>query len=197
MKEIVLYFDFLSPYSYLAYRHLTEHLLPQWSSQTNGKITLTLKPVSLPKLIHASGNTPPGSVPAKRAYLIKDLHRLAEYYLLRPFKMPNTFPFDTRPLLYKLAELSGDQVDRFVESNWRRIFQDGDIDFSSKFDSSSGGGAGKERVEANTAEALKKGAFGVPFWIVIDEDKQETCYFGSDRFCLMERHLNVLPKSKL
>ena len=191
MKELVLYFDFLSPYSYLAYRHLTEHLLPQWASR-GIQIKLTLKPVSLPKLINASGNTPPGSVPAKRAYLIKDLQRMAQFYQVAPFKMPPIFPFDTRPLLYELAELPEEKAPQFILNNWKRIFQDGDIDFIAPFESKYGG---KEVVQANTAEALKKGAFGVPFWIVIDGEEEEY-YFGCDRFFLIESSLNK-TRSKL
>jgi 2-hydroxychromene-2-carboxylate isomerase len=42
----------------------------------------------------------------------------------------------------------------------------------------------KERVEANTAEAIGRGVFGVP-----TVDTGEKLYFGNDRLEMLERNL--------
>ena len=49
----------------------------------------------------------------------------------------------------------------------------------------------KDRLTANTETALKKGAFGAPwFWVNNGEGKEEP-FFGSDRFAYMWRFLGV------
>ncbi len=96
-ETIEFYFDFLSPYSYLAYRLARSHF----------HLKLKLKPVSLPHLIKLSGNIPPASLKPRAAHLIKDLNRSMRVYGFEAddFKVPERFPFDTRSEMYELIKM--------------------------------------------------------------------------------------------
>ncbi len=184
---IYFYFDFLSPYSYLAFKLLFRKFLPAWR-EAGLEIDLQLKPASLPHIIARSGNSPPGGVPARRTYLLKDLNRGAQYYGVGEFKMPGKFPFDTRKMM--MAALESGNVQEFAEQWWSKIFQDGEIDFLDRFQVRNEQGS-KAQLMKNTEEALQKGAFGVPYWVIKNQDGLEEGFFGSDRFHYMSAFMGV------
>lgn len=68
MTTITLYFDTVSPYSWLAFEYLLKH-------QSNWNYKLILKPIFLGAIMKESQNTPPGLIPNKGRYMIKDLDR--------------------------------------------------------------------------------------------------------------------------
>lgn len=178
--EIDFYFDFLSPYSYLAYTIVRRHLL------NDEKIKFNLKPVSLPHIIFKSGNLPPGNLKVRAEYLKNDLKRSSEFYGLKPFKMPSTFPFDTRPLTYFLLKLQAEnesaiKIDEFVMQTWEKLFHEGNLDdcdhYRSQYENNY-----KDELMKNTHEALELGAYGVPFWRIKNHLGEIETFFGSDRF---------------
>lgn len=72
--SVVLYYDIVSPFTYLQFELLnrqTDH----WHS-----MDLSYKPALISKLMKASSNKPPMLCPAKGIHLIKDLARLAEFH---------------------------------------------------------------------------------------------------------------------
>ena len=191
MTVIEFYFDFLSPYSYLAFRIARVHF-------KNYKFIF--KPVSLPHIINLSGNVPPASLKVRGEYLVKDLQRSAEYYGIERetgrFKVPEIFPFDTRNYLYELVEMideghkSAEEIDDFVMKTWIKIFHKGDISVGPEPLNKSNL---KVLLLKNTEEALKHGAFGVPFWRVINEKDEIETFFGSDRFHHMAKFIGIDP----
>lgn len=192
MTEIEFYFDFLSPYSYLAYRIARVHFKG---------FRLILKPVSLPHIISSSGNIPPASLKVRGEFLKKDLQRSAEYYNLNDekesFKVPETFPFDTRNYLYALIKIIEEgagknekEIDEFVMQTWYKIFHEGDLRSGPKQENQS---HWKSLLLENTEEALKLGSFGVPFWRVKNDQGQLETFFGSDRFNHMAKFIGIDP----
>lgn len=195
LAKIEFYFDFLSPYSYLAYRIARRHF-------KNENFELILKPVSLPQIISLSGNSPPAQLKVRAKYFKMDLERSAEFFGIfdengKEMILPEKFPFDTRNDLYNLVKLIEEQeedsedVDSFIMSTWTRIFHKGDTS------------AGPEPLEKakwkavvmrNTEEALKLGAFGVPFWRITDKKNNSQIFFGSDRFHHMAKFLGIDPE---
>lgn len=196
-ESIEFYFDFLSPYSYLAYRLARSHY----------NLKLKLKPVSLPQLIKLSGNIPPASLKPRAAYLIKDLTRSMKLYGLDndSFKIPEQFPFDTRSEMYQLIKMieiekkSEKEINEFVMKTWKRIFHKGQYGDESppiKFEETE-----REQLKSlllrNTREALNLDAYGVPFWRIENSYGEEETFFGSDRFHHIIDFLKRNPQSKL
>lgn len=188
--EIDFYFDFLSPYSYIAFRLLREVYLPAWSKNNDDGLTsikLNLKPVSLPHIIKNSGNVPPASVPARGVFLLKDLERSFQFHDLGKLKLPETFPFDSRNALFSLIQKQLDEVKEteiatFILKTWSSIFQNGSPqDVSPEFDSKNRSHL-RDKLLENTEEALEVGAFGVPFWRIKNNKNEVETFFGSDRF---------------
>src|SRR5262245_57916432 len=84
-----IYFDYVSPYAYVAWR-----LLPAIAARHAQSIEPV--PVVFGALLGAHGTKGPAEVPAKRRYLIKDVYRKARRAGL-PFTLPPAHPFN--PLL--------------------------------------------------------------------------------------------------
>ncbi|XP_049903459.1 glutathione S-transferase kappa 1 isoform X1 [Epinephelus moara] len=139
-KVIEVFYDVVSPYSWLGfevmcrYRHV-------WN------IELKLRPAFLGGIMQGAGNKPPGLVPNKFMYMMKDLTRLSEYFGV-PLQKPSD-PFEAmfqkgtyeqHPRLRSLSamrfvtavqerEKGGDkQVEQVSRELWRRIWtEDKDI----------------------------------------------------------------------
>ena len=106
------YFDFISPYSYLAVRRLPE--FPKLAG-------MQWLPVNLPKLIRDSGNTPPTASRPKARYLLQDLKRWAAR-LEAPFHMILPGSFDARPALALACMLEDEERARFCTAAFDAIW---------------------------------------------------------------------------
>ena len=104
--------------------------------------------------------------------------------------MPPHFPFDTRKML--MAAVEAGDVEAFAQQWWSKIFGEGRSDFIAQFQVRDAE-ASKAVLMRNTEEALERGAFGVPFFVVEDDDGQgrEECFFGSDRFHYISSFLGI------
>jgi 2-hydroxychromene-2-carboxylate isomerase len=89
MASIELFVDFISPYSYLAWCQL-----PALAERHRRRILV--KPVLFAGVLSALGTRGPAEVPARRAYLLKDLLRRAPGGGV-PLALPPAHPFN--PLL--------------------------------------------------------------------------------------------------
>ena len=102
MSTVELYFDVVSPYSFLAFAEL-QRLQEPW------RFSLSLHPVFQGAVMASTGNTPPALVPAKRRYMLDmDLPRLARYHRL-PLKEPSRFShlmYHTLPLMRALTAVA-------------------------------------------------------------------------------------------
>ncbi len=181
---IDFYFDFISPYSYLAVRRL-----PGFPTLAD----MRWIPVNLPHLIKASGNTPPTTCRPKALYMMQDLKRWAAV-LDAPFRLILPGSFDARPALSLACMLEKEDrthfctaafdaiwsgaVDPVHEADWlARIIamqQLPDAWLSLDVDE------GKARLEANTEAALKTGCFGVPTFILRGKGRPQL-FWGVDR----------------
>src|SRR5689334_4281613 len=86
-KTVEFYFDFSSPYSYLVATQLPDVVKRQGAK-------IEYRPFVLAAVFKATSNDMPAKVPAKGAYMLKDLERWAEFYGVR-FKFSSHFPANT------------------------------------------------------------------------------------------------------
>lgn len=186
------YYDFISPYSYLAATQMPvlarEHAVPvRWI------------PVNLPKLIKLSENVPPGTIPKKAIYLVRDLKRWAQH-LSVPFKLIKPGAFDSRPALWAATALTEDDGQAFAGAVFDALWS-GQADPARgdwlasivgmrglpgewlSFDES----AARQALEQNTREALDAGAFGAPSFVLHGAAGRPRLFWGVDRLDFLAR----------
>jgi len=187
LKRIDFYFDFISPYSYLAATQLDQF-------SESGQVEFNWIPVNLPKLIKLSGNRPPGLIKNKALYSLRDLKRWADY-LQVPFKMIRPGTFDSRPALRIAAALDSSDRQRFSLGLFEALWS-GDIDpreegwlervFELKCFPADWHQLTIDSLNEDTEAALKAGAFGVPTFILHGEGRPEM-FFGVDHLDFLAR----------
>jgi 2-hydroxychromene-2-carboxylate isomerase len=184
--EITFYFDFVSPYSYLASTQL-----PHIASATNAVIDW--RPMLLGEVFRATGNRPPGEVVAKGLYLWRDLIRFAERYGVELRLNPH-FPVDTQSLMRAATGMKmfrPEELLFFVESVFHAMWVEAkdiadpevfaDVMFSVGLDPAEVNAwvsdpAIEEALDIETEGAVARGVFGAPTFFVGDE-----MFFGQDR----------------
>lgn len=187
MKQIDFYFDFISPYTYLAVTQLDKFCAEH-------SVDMHWIPVNLPKLIHQSGNIPPGTIKNKAMYSLRDLKRWAEY-LDVPFKMIRPGTFDSRPALRIAASLEGEDRVKFCMAVFTSLWA-GLVDFKQEdwLDEvfrqqalpQSWRQLNHDILDENTQQALKAGAFGVPTFVLKSELRPQL-FFGMDHLDFLAR----------
>ncbi|GAV21465.1 2-hydroxychromene-2-carboxylate isomerase [Mariprofundus micogutta] len=185
---IDFYFDFISPYSYLAATQI-----PPFEQLHD--VAFNWQPVNLPRLIKLSGNTPPSLIKNKALYSLRDLKRWASFLDL-PFKMIRPGTFDSRPALRIAGELQGKQRQEFClavfDSLWSGAVDPRKEDwlqqiFEIKHLPQDWGTRHNENFEPNTHAALKAGAFGVPSFILHRPTGRSELFFGIDHMDFLAR----------
>jgi 2-hydroxychromene-2-carboxylate isomerase len=192
MQKLTLYFDYISPYAYLAWTQV--HALAERHA-----IEVEAVPILFAALLDANGQKGPAEIPRKRAYLFRDVFRTA-HRLGVPLAPPASHPFN--PLLalrVSSAEMSAGErralIDAIYLATWGRGIDvtnpatiakiaDGVGLDGAALVAWAGSPAGKERVKQRTTEALDRGAFGVPTMIV-----EGDLFWGFDSFGDIERKL--------
>lgn len=170
MKHITFYFDFISPYAYLAFEKLPEALLGL-------SYRVTYKPVLFAAMLSQHGQLGPAEIPAKRDWTYRHVLWLAHQHGV-VLDMPAAHPFNPLALLrLALASATHEQPNRYVcETVFRHVWVGGQAatdparlqalqtHLAPTSDPSST--AVKEQLKCNTDEALALGAFGVPSYAV-------------------------------
>lgn len=153
-------------------------------------------------VMQATGNSPPGTVPAKASYLGQDLPRCAAHIGV-PYHLNPAFPANTLILTRATCGLD-DQPEkraRFIDACFRHSYgvENGldptDPDQLAAMCAEEGfdveeivalGTAqeNKDTLRENTEEAVARGVFGAPAFFVGDE-----LFFGHDRLDYVERAL--------
>lgn len=193
-KNIDFYFDFLSPYAYLA-----SHRLPQILDKSLAEVKLRPISVDLATLKSAIGNTGPGNrdLPIKLAYIKEDLKRWAAEYEIDINFPPNYHSEGLNRGLYFPA-CHGHEIDylNLVYSTvWGRgkapdapstieLITHGMGWKYDEFWQFINGEVSTEIYARETSLAIKKKIFGVPT-IVIDEQM----WWGNDRLNFIEKYL--------
>ena len=188
------YFDFSSPYGYLAATRL-----PALAARYDRAIRW--RPILLGAVFKVTGSGPLPSLPLKGDYSKHDMARTARYYGV-PFNFPATFPIATQAparATYWLEQGGSPDIERAVVALYRAYFVDG-VDISSPEATADVLGtigcdrsailtaladpAIKERLKTATQGAIDLGVFGSPYIMVGNEP-----FWGNDRFEQLERWL--------
>ena len=192
---IDFYFDFSSPYGYLAAQKI-DALAAKYGRSVDWR------PVLLGAIFKETGMAPLTMVPLKGDYSKVDFARSARFHGIADFKMPSKFPIASqapaRIVLWLKARDPALAV-RVAKALFRAYFVD-DIDVSHP--AAAVAGAAKEGIDAAAAraavddpaikealkrevgEAIARGVFGSPF-VVVDGE----AFWGLDRFDQIERWL--------
>jgi 2-hydroxychromene-2-carboxylate isomerase len=196
-KTVEFLFDVGSPYTYLAY-----HQLPKVAQALGAEIVWT--PVLLGGIFQATGNKSPAEVPAKGHYANIDLQRWADAYGV-PIQMNPDFPINTLPLMRGAVamQMQGDAVfHRYLRAIFSAMFEKprnlnlpaeiGAVLVQAGFNPAEfmaqiGEQAVKDRLKDNTANAVARGAFGVPTFIVGND-----MFWGQDRLDFVVQALRKL-----
>jgi 2-hydroxychromene-2-carboxylate isomerase len=193
--RIQVYFDYNSPYSYLASLQV-EALCQRTDSE------LEWLPMVLGGVFQSNDIQPPHTKANRRRYLFADLEDLAAFYGV-PYKERTVFLF--KPILALRATLAvpqGAQRAKAVHALFRGAFAE-DLDLgepavvSRLLDEAGLDGTAlvertqdaaiKNELKAITDEAIAKGVFGAPTFFV-DDHKM---FWGHDRMPLMEHYLKT------
>ncbi|HEY1548617.1 MAG TPA: 2-hydroxychromene-2-carboxylate isomerase [Kofleriaceae bacterium] len=192
MSSIDFYFDFVSPYAYLAWTQI--HAL----AARHGRDVRPI-PVLFAALLGNSGTLGPAEIPLKRAYLYKDTKRIAATFNV-PFAPPPTHPFN--PLLaLRVAGLDARTIDALFDAAWaggsgidsaeRVAAIVGDDSLIARANEP----AAKARLREATDAAIAAGVFGVPTMIADGE-----LFWGCDSLPHLERFLDgndpITPRDK-
>ena len=184
-KQVEFYFDFGSPYSYLAYR-----ALPGIAASRNAQIVW--RPMLLGGVFKATGNRSPIEVPAKGAWSQLDMQRWARRYDVPPPHNPH-FPVNTLAVMRGAAglQLKGGDFARYVEAMFSAMWEKprklddpaeiGAVLTEAGFDAQAfialvGDAEVKEHLKKLTEEAVARGVFGAPTFFVGAE-----MFWGQDR----------------
>lgn len=184
MKQTVyFYFDPVSPYSWLA--------AERFDAVEDAGGHIVCRPVLFAGLLKAHGTLGPAEVPAKRAYVFRDVMRQAARFGLA-FRGPPTHPFNPLPALRAGHAIKDDKARQvYVQALLRAVWREGaDVTVPEVLGDilrSSGLEPGpvleairseeiKQALAKAGQDALEAGIFGVPSFIVGHE-----LFWGSDR----------------
>ena len=187
------YFDFISPYAYLAWKN--PRTGPRALAARHG-IELALHPVLFAGLLERWGQLGPAESPAKRAFLVKDVMRHAAREGL-PFTYPLHHPFNPLTLLrLALPAVSGARQAEVIDALFDVVWASGrDLADPGVIASALGPDGSrllartrdddvKAALRAETDAAIGRDVFGVPTFIVRGE-----LFWGSDRAADVEQFL--------
>lgn len=180
-KKLEFFYDYVSAYSYIVNNQV----------ESLEDTEVIFRPMLLGAVMQASGNSPPGTVPAKGRYLGTDLRRWAQLYDI-PFRFNSIFPQNTMSALrVAIAAQRRGQFHDIHGVLFDAMFvhdQDlSDKDTLMKLISAAGLDADelmdeitqqsiKDELKANTEDAISRGVFGAPTFFVGDD-----MFFGNDR----------------
>ena len=193
---LAFYFDFISPYAFLAWTQV--HAIAERNDRTVAVI-----PVLFAGLLEAHGTKGPAEIPAKRAYLFRDVYRKAHRLGLPELRPPPAHPFN--PLLaLRVASLPMDAAEqrRLVDALYAATWLEGTGVDSPEAVAAAASRAGldgpalvraaqepeaKTRLRAATEEAIARGVFGVPSVLADGE-----LFWGTDAL----EHLEVFLRGE-
>jgi 2-hydroxychromene-2-carboxylate isomerase len=193
-QPIDFYFDFSSPYGYLASEKIDE-LAARFGRKVRWR------PILLGVVFRQTGGAPLTSIPLKGEYSVHDFARSARFLDI-PYEHPKHFPLATQHAArayYWLHDRDCEAARSFAHAVFRSLYTEGrdisEIDVvlaiaaGEKVDRTAlaaalAGQALKDRLKAECEAAIIRGVFGSPY-IVVDGEP----FFGADRLPQIERWL--------
>ncbi len=194
MRNIDFYFDFISPFSYLAHVKL-----PELAKRNGAKISY--HPMDIPSAKLAAGNYGPSNrdVEPKLKLIMADLQRWSDRY-----DVPMVFPKSFAGGKWNIASLFANQhnsAEAFVTEAYQRMWGQG-IDPSDdqelKAAATAAGldaeavlayadsSAGQTEFRKSCVDAHNAGVFGAPIMVVDDQ-----YFWGNDRLDFLEDYLQA------
>jgi 2-hydroxychromene-2-carboxylate isomerase len=192
IKHVDFYFDFVSPYPWLASHQLGE-------LREGMAVKFCFVPVLFAALLNHHSNMGPAEIPAKRRYTFEDTRRWAVHLGLT-FRSPPAHPFNPLKPLRVTSAIDDDGLREAIavklfDAAWsegRDITSDGVI--REVADSIGLNGQDllvkahtveiKERLRLQTGRAIQAGVFGVPSFVVNGE-----IFWGNDRLHFLKQYL--------
>ena len=195
-EPITFYFDFSSPYSYLASERIDE-LAAKYDRRVKWR------PVMLGAAFKASGMPLLVTIPLKGEYSKRDFDRSARFMGI-PYKFPPKFPLSSLAAARAYYWLHGQDCARareFAHAVFRAYWMDGRDISETPVVLAIAGALGlevgacetaiatpeiKERVKQETDAAIAQGMFGAPYFMVDGEP-----FLGADRLPQIEKWLQT------
>ena len=183
-KSVEFYFDFVSPYSYIAHKQI---------QKVEKKNTFKIKymPICLGGLHNSAGVTPAAFISIKAKYMIKDTKLVSEKKNIK-FKFNYYFPIKTVNFMRGVIIAEEDNFEKFyIEKIFNAIWKDGlnmndqsiiekvikNMDINPKtFLLRATDIKIKDKLKKLTDDALKKGIFGAPTFLI-----NKKIFWGQDR----------------
>lgn len=194
MKELHFFFDFSSPFAYLASTQVE-------AIARRNEARLIYRPFLLGGLFKAIGtpDVPFFAMPEpKRRHALADMGRWADHYGV-PFRFPSRFPMNTVKPLRMTLQLTDEQKPALIHAAFRAYWADdrdlGDDAVLAAIANEAGldgpalvegakSDAVKQRLKAATDEAARLGLCGAPSFLVGD-----LLFWGQDRLLFVEKAL--------
>tara|TARA_B100001063_G_scaffold100439_2_gene93810 strand:+ start:115 stop:702 length:588 start_codon:yes stop_codon:yes gene_type:complete len=191
IKPFDFYFDFVSPYSFLAHKQIRK-------IEKKEGIKIRYKPILVGGLHNLHGIKAPAFIPAKAKHMIRDCKLIAVKNAVK-FKFNSYFPIRSLNLMRGVFVAEEDNIKSYyVDSIFNTIWQDGlnmndqviiekvlkNLNVNPKtFILRSTSSQIKESLRKKTNDAYEKGIFGAPTFIVNNK-----IFWGQDRieFALAE-----------
>lgn len=189
MKPITFYFDFISPYSFLASQLLER--TPAYQ-----ELDIEYRPVVFGTMLARLGAKGPGEIPSRRRIGLQDLILLCQDHGI-PLEGPPTHPFNS---IYAMRSVCGVEDHalraKLTALYFRKTWCEGesleDLDvlrsclaelgIDQDPDEAASRRECRAELKANTKKALSQDVWGVPTFMVDD-----ILFFGHDRLELLRR----------
>ena len=193
-KTIDFYFDFVSPYSYLAHKRI--HKIKKEKN-----IKFDYKPILLGGLHNLIGITAPAFINQKAKYLIKDCKMVAKKFNIK-FTFNSMFPINSLNIMRGLLSIKSNKKNIYIDNFYNAYWQDNlnlneekvifsilkkckinKNDFQKKIKDKKV----KDKLKKLTNDAYKKDIFGAPTFVVNNK-----IFWGQDRleYALEELYTN-------
>jgi len=184
IKSFDFYFDFVSPYSFLAHKEISK-------IEKKNSVKIKYKPILLGGLHNLHGIKAPAFIPAKAKHMIRDCKLIAEKNKIK-FKFNSYFPIRSLNLMRGVLVAEEDNYKSYyIDSIFNAIWQDGlnmndeniiqkilkNLNINPKtFSLRSASSSIKDSLRKRTNEAYEKGIFGAPSFV-----SNNKIFWGQDR----------------
>ena len=184
IKSFDFYFDFVSPYSFLAHKEII-------NIEKKNSIKIKYKPILLGGLHNLHGIKAPAFIPAKAKHMIRDCKLIAEKNKIK-FKFNTYFPIRSLNLMRGVLVAEEDNYkSHYINSIFDAIWQDGfnmndeniiqkilkNLNINPKtFILRSCSSSIKDSLKKRTSDAYEKGIFGAPTFV-----SNNKIFWGQDR----------------
>lgn len=184
IKPFDFYFDFISPYSYLAHKQIKK-------IENKESIKIRYNPILLGGLHNLHGIKAPAFIPAKAKHMIRDCKLIAEKNEIK-FKFNSYFPIRSLNLMRGVLVAEEDNIKSYyIENIFNSIWQDGlnmnddiviqkvlkNLNVNPKtFTLRTLSSLIKDSLRKKTNDAYMKGIFGAPTFVANNK-----IFWGQDR----------------